>query len=44
MAIGMLLASESVTRETYRAVTEKMFGSFPMSAGSCPPWRMCWVT
>ena len=30
MAVGMLLAGEGVTRDTYRAVTEKVFGLRPL--------------
>jgi hypothetical protein len=36
MAVGMLLAGEGVTRDTYVQVTEKMFGSFPMRAEQSP--------
>lgn len=36
MAVGMLLAGEAVTRETYRQVTEKMFGSYPMGEADAP--------
>jgi hypothetical protein len=36
MAVGMLLAGESVTRDAYRAVTEKMFGTFPMREEDSP--------
>ena len=36
MAVGMLLAGEAVTRDSYRQLTEAMFGSFPMSEGDAP--------
>ena len=36
MAVGMLLAGESVTRDAYRGVTEKMFGTFPMREEDSP--------
>lgn len=36
MAVGMLLAGEAVTRDTYREVTEKMFGTFPMQEADSP--------
>ncbi len=36
MAVGMLLAGEAVTEETYRQVTEKMFGSYPMPEDQSP--------
>jgi hypothetical protein len=32
----MLLAGDAVTRETYRTVTEKMFGTFPMPEEASP--------
>jgi hypothetical protein len=32
----MLLAGEAVTKESYTALTEKMFGSFPMSEDQAP--------
>jgi len=36
MAVGMLLAGEAVTKDTYRQVTEKMFGSYPMPEEDSP--------
>ena len=36
MAVGMLLAGEAVTRDTYVQVTEKMFGAYPMRADQSP--------
>jgi len=36
MAVGMLLAGEAVTRDTYRQLTEKMFGSYPMPEDQSP--------
>jgi hypothetical protein len=36
MAVGMLLAGEGVTSESYRAVTEKMFGTYPMRPEQSP--------
>ena len=30
MAVGMLLAGEAVTKDTYVQVTESMFGNYPM--------------
>lgn len=36
MAVGMLLAGEAMTREAYRAATEKMFGTFPMREEDSP--------
>ena len=36
MAVGMLLAGEMVTRDVYRDVTEKMFGTFPMREEDSP--------
>jgi hypothetical protein len=36
MAVGMLLASEAVTKDTYEQVTRKMFGSYPMSEQDSP--------
>jgi hypothetical protein len=32
----MLLAGEAVTRDTYRDVTEKMFGTYPMREEDSP--------
>jgi hypothetical protein len=36
MAVGMLLAGEGITEESYRQLTEAMFGSFPMSEDHAP--------
>ncbi len=36
MAVGMLLAGEGFTRESYRQLTEAMFGAFPMPEGDAP--------
>lgn len=36
MAVGMLLAGEGVTEESYRQLTEAMFGSFPMTEERSP--------
>jgi hypothetical protein len=36
MAVGMLLAGEGVSRESYEQVTEKMFGGYPMSEAQAP--------
>ena len=36
MAVGMLLAGEGVTEESYRQLTEAMFGTFPMPADQSP--------
>jgi len=36
MAVGMLLAGEGITKDAYRGLTEKMFGSYPMSEGDSP--------
>lgn len=36
MAVGMLLAGEPVTRDTYVQVTEKMFGNYPMRSDQAP--------
>lgn len=36
MAVGMLLAGEGFTRDAYVAVTEKMFGNYPMRADQAP--------
>jgi hypothetical protein len=36
MAVGMLLAGELVTRDTYVKVTEKIFGAFPMRSDQAP--------
>ena len=36
MAVGMLLAGEAVTADSYRQVTERMFGNFPMRTDQSP--------
>ena len=36
MAVGMLLAGEGVTRESYRQLTEAMFGNYPMREDQSP--------
>lgn len=36
MAVGMLLAGEGVTKDAYVALTEKMFGNFPMREDQAP--------
>ena len=36
MAVGMLLAGEGITRDSYVAATEKMFGNYPMRADQAP--------
>ena len=36
MAVGMLLAGPAVTAESYKALTEQMFGSFPMTKEQSP--------
>jgi hypothetical protein len=36
MAVGMLLAGEGVTEESYRQLTEEMFGSYPMREDQAP--------
>ena len=36
MAVGMLLAGEGVTGESYRQLTEAMFGAFPMPESDAP--------
>lgn len=36
MAVGMLLAGPGVTAESYRQLTEKMFGGFPMTTEQSP--------
>jgi hypothetical protein len=40
MAVGMLLAGEAVTKDTYTQVTEKMFGSYPMREEQSPDGLM----
>ncbi|HEY2310662.1 MAG TPA: hypothetical protein VGH46_06065 [Gaiellaceae bacterium] len=36
MAVGMLLAGEGVTEDSYRQLTEAMFGNFPMREDQAP--------
>jgi hypothetical protein len=36
MAVGMLIAGEGVTEESYRRLTEEMFGSYPMREEQSP--------
>ena len=36
MAVGMLLAGPGVTEESYKQLTEKMFGNFPMRQEQSP--------
>ena len=36
MAVGMLLAGEAVTADSYRQLTEEMFGNFPMREDQSP--------
>ena len=36
MAVGMLIAGEGVTRDTYVALTEAMFGNYPMRKDQSP--------
>ena len=36
MAVGMLLAGPGVTEESYRQLSETMFGSFPMTKEQSP--------
>ena len=36
MAVGMLIAGEGVTRESYVALTEAMFGNYPMTEDQSP--------
>ena len=36
MAVGMLLAGEGITGDSYRQVTEGMFGAFPMPESQAP--------
>ena len=36
MAVAMLLSGEGFTRDVYVALTEKMFGSYPMPADRAP--------
>lgn len=36
MAVGMLLAGEGVTEESYRELTKAMFGDYPMREDQSP--------
>ena len=36
MAVGMLLAGEGVTEDSYRQLTETMFGNYPMREDQSP--------
>jgi hypothetical protein len=36
MPVGMLLAGEVVTKDSYKQLTEKMFGSYPMPEDQSP--------
>jgi hypothetical protein len=36
MAVGMLLAGEGVTKDVYVALSEKMFGNYPMREDQSP--------
>ena len=36
MAVGMLLAGEGVSEESYRELTEAMFGNYPMCDDQSP--------
>ena len=36
MAVGMLLAGEGVSEESYRQLTEAMFGNYPMRDDQSP--------
>ena len=36
MAVGMLLAGEGVAEDSYRQLTEAMFGSYPMPEDKAP--------
>ena len=36
MAVGMLLAGEGITAESYKQLTEAMFGSYPMPEEKAP--------
>ena len=36
MAVGMLLAGEAITGDTYKQLTEAMFGAFPMPESEAP--------
>jgi hypothetical protein len=36
MAVGMLLAGPGITEESYKQLSEKMFGNFPMTKEQSP--------
>ncbi len=36
MAVGMLIAGPGVSEESYRQLTEEMFGNFPMTKDQSP--------
>jgi hypothetical protein len=36
MAVGMLIAGEGVTEESYKKLTEEMFGNYPMREDQSP--------
>jgi hypothetical protein len=36
MAVGMLISGEGVTLDTYRRLTEAMFGNYPMTKEQSP--------
>src|SRR5258708_21191787 len=36
MAVGILLAGEGITAESYKQLTEAMFGSYPMPEDKAP--------
>ena len=36
MAVGMLLAGEGITEDSYRQLTEAMFGNYPMREDQAP--------
>lgn len=36
MAVGMLLAGEGITEESYKQLTEQIFGDFPMREDQSP--------
>jgi hypothetical protein len=40
MAIGMLLAGEAITQDSYTGLTKKMFGSYPMPEDQSPEGLM----
>jgi hypothetical protein len=40
MAIGMLLAGEAITQDSYTGLTKQMFGSYPMREDQSPEGLM----